>query len=455
MNADRLEVCILAAGVGSRMKSDGPKVLQPLAGRPLLSYLLDTVSSLSPFRVHVVVGKGGDEVRDTFRQAGGINWVEQVERLGTGHAVMQAVPHLEDGSRLLVLLGDTPLVRPETLRRLAGLASDLSVLSVLMPDPTGYGRIVRNGDRVTRIVEEADATDEQKRIREVNTGVMVADVRFLKSWLRLLTNDNAQSEYLLTDIVEQADKGQAKVIACIAENPDEVAGINSFVQLSALERKMQKTKATELMEQGVQIIDPARFDLRGTLKAGTGVRVDINVILEGRVELGDKVTIGPNVVIRDAIVGAGTEIKANSLVEEATLGRNCRVGPFARLRPGVELCDEVHVGNFVEVKKTRLGKGSKANHLAYLGDSTLGEGVNIGAGTITCNYDGVNKHQTRIGDGAFIGSNASLVAPVSIGAGSTVGAGSTITNDVPSQALAVGRGKQKSISSWRRPAGKT
>ncbi len=455
MQQGPLEVCILAAGVGSRMRSNKAKVLQTLAGRPLLRHLLDAVNTLSPSKIHVIIGEGGDEVRQRFDGEPGVNWVEQAERLGTGHAVMQAAPHIADDARVLVLLGDAPLVKPSTIKQLVLTPADLVVLSVIMDDPSGYGRIVRDGAQVTQIVEHLDATDEQRAIQEINTGVMAISAGGLKQWLGMLNDDNAQSEYLLTDIVEHANTTGASVQTHIADNPIEVTGVNTFVQLSALERAMQKEQASELMNQGVHIIDPDRFDLRGQLNAGKGVTIDINVIIEGEVTLGDNVKIGPNVVIKDAVIASGAEIKANSVVEEAQVGNNCSVGPFARLRPGAELSDDVHIGNFVEVKKSKIGKGSKANHLAYLGDTTIGEEVNVGAGTITCNYDGVNKHETHIGDGAFIGSNSSLVAPVSIGAGSTVGAGSTITSDVESQVLAVGRGKQRSIANWQRPTKKS
>lgn len=449
-----LEICILAAGVGSRMRSNRPKTLQPLAGRPLLAHLLDTVAQLEADQTHVIVGQGADEVRAAFADRTDINWVYQHERLGTGHAMQQAVPSLAAHGRVLMLLGDAPLISLASLRSLTESTSDLSILSVDMAEPFNYGRIIRDGERVTRIVEEKDASDAEQLITEINTGVMCASTAGLRDWLARLDSDNAQQEYLLTDIVEHANAAGCLVSAIKAKDPVEVTGINTFEQLANLERHYQMTRAKELMAQGVHLADPARVDIRGELTTGADVSIDVNVIFEGSVKLGDGVRIGPNCVIKDTVIGAGSVIKANSVTEGATIGSNCSVGPFARLRPGAVLADEVGIGNFVEVKKTTLGRGSKASHLAYLGDSTLGEGVNIGAGTITCNYDGVNKYETHIGDGAFIGSNSSLVAPVTIGAGSTVGAGSTITKDVDEQVLAIGRGKQVTISNWQRPQSK-
>lgn len=450
MNKQLLEICILAAGLGSRMRSPGAKVLHTLAGKPLLEHLLGTVAGLQAAATHVVIGEGGEAVKAHFN-GWNLNWVEQAERLGTGHAVMQAAPAVSDEARLLVCLGDTPLVRLETLQSLLQLEADLAILTVTRPDPSGYGRIVREGDRVTRIVEEKDASAEEKRIREVNSGVMAIKTSVLKPWLGRLTKDKAQGEYLLTDLVEIANQDGASVRCHATEDPIEVTGVNTFTQLSELERLFQRRQARALMDTGVQLMDPTRFDLRGKLTAGQGVKIDVNVIIEGEVTLAEGVTIGPNVVIRNAVIGQNTQIKANSMIEDAKIGANCSVGPFARLRPGASLANAVAIGNFVEVKKTHLGEGSKANHLAYLGDSTLGEGVNIGAGAVTCNYDGANKHETHIGDGAFIGSNVALVAPVNIGAGATIGAGSTITRDVDSQALALGRSRQKALLSWQRP----
>ncbi|MBO6557532.1 MAG: bifunctional UDP-N-acetylglucosamine diphosphorylase/glucosamine-1-phosphate N-acetyltransferase GlmU [Pseudomonadales bacterium] len=445
-----LDVCILAAGVGSRMRSNKPKVLQTIAGRPLLAHLLDRVAELDPSAVHVVIGQGADDVKSAFQDRRDVNWVYQAERLGTGHAMQQVVPQLSS-DRTLILLGDAPLIQLQTLETLSDVNADLSVLTVDMADPFNYGRIVRDGEQVVRIVEEKDANESEKKIKEINTGVMSADTESLKNWLGRLDNNNAQQEYLLTDIVEHGNTDRAKVTAIKVDDPIEVTGINTFGQLAALERALQMKTAEELMAEGVQIMDPARLDIRGNLTAGQGVKIDVNVVFEGNVTLADHVQIGPNCVITDSTIGAGSVIKANSVLEEATVGDQCNVGPFARLRPGANLTTEVSVGNFVEVKKTTMGRGSKASHLTYLGDTTVGEEVNIGAGTITCNYDGVNKFETQIGDGAFIGSNSALVAPVSIGAGSTVGAGSTITKDVEAEVLVVSRGKQIAIANWQRP----
>jgi len=447
-----LEITILAAGVGSRMRSNKPKVLQTLSGRTILEYLLAAADSLKPNAIHLVVGHGAQMVRSAVAHRSDINVVVQSERRGTGHAMQQVAPHLQDKSRILMLLGDCPLIQPATLKALCGAAADLAVLTVEMDDPFGYGRIVRApSGEITAIVEEKDASDADKQIREINTGVMAADAASLKYWLNQLTDDNAQQEYLLTDIVRHATTGGSPVTACLTENPLEVTGVNTYVQLAELERALQKQRATDLMLQGVQLMDPERLDIRGEVRAGPGVMIDINVILEGKVDLGEDVTIGPNCVIKDAVIESGSEIRANTIIDGAQVGAGSIVGPFARLRPGAELARSVHIGNFVEVKKSRLGEGTKANHLAYLGDATIGADVNVGAGTITCNYDGVNKHETRIGDGAFIGTNASLVAPVEIGAGSTVGAGSTITKNVEPEVLAVSRSKQVAVSNWQRP----
>ena len=449
--AHDLEVSILAAGIGSRMRSNKPKVLQTLAGKPLLAYLLDVVADLKPSTVNVVIGQGADDVRAAFADIDGINWVYQAERLGTGHAMQQVVPHLNPNSRSLILLGDCPLIRLSTLERLIEVDAPLSVLTVEMDEPFNYGRIIRQGDQISRIVEEKDTTEDQKLIEEINTGVMAADTAKLIEWLSDLDNDNAQGEYLLTDIVEHANQSGCQVKGWRVDDAIEVTGINNFAQLADLERALQQRSTQERMLSGVQMMDPARVDIRGHVQTGSGVRIDVNVIFEGEVTLGDDVDIGPNCIVRDSTIESGAIIRANSIVEEASVGAGAIVGPYARLRPGADLSEDVHIGNFVEVKKSKIGKGSKANHLAYLGDATIGEGVNIGAGTITCNYDGANKYQTSIGDAAFIGTNASLVAPVTIGAGATVGAGSTITKDVDAEVLAVSRGKQVSIRNWQRP----
>ena len=449
--SDHLEIAILAAGIGSGMRSNKAKVLQTLAAKPLLGYLLDAVEQLNPAGIHVVVGQDADNVKAAFSDLKNINWVHQAERLGTGHAMQQVYPHLQGKGRVLVLLGDCPLIQSETIRGLVGQAADLSILTVDMDDPFNYGRIIRDGAQILQIVEEKDANDVQKRIKEINTGVMAADVSDLGNWLSQLTNDNAQAEYLLTDIVEHANADGKKVSGWKVEDPFEVTGINTFVQLAGLERALQSKQAEELMLSGVQVMDPSRLDIRGAVTAGQGVRLDVNVILEGEVTLGDNVDIGPNCLIKDSTIESGVQIQANSVIEEATVGQGAIIGPFARLRPGAELAAEVHIGNFVEVKKSYMGRGSKANHLAYIGDATIGEGVNYGAGAITCNYDGANKHQTVIEDDAFIGTNVSLVAPVTVGTGATVGAGSTVSKDVGANELAVARGKQVAIKNWNRP----
>ena len=449
--SDHLEIAILAAGIGSRMRSNKAKVLQTLAAKPLLGYLLDAVEQLNPAAIHVVIGQDADNVKAAFSDLKNINWVHQAERLGTGHAMQQVYPHLQGKGRVLVLLGDCPLIQSETIRRLVGQEADLSILTVDMDDPFNYGRIIRDGAQILQIVEEKDANDVQKRIKEINTGVMAADVSDLGIWLSQLTNDNAQAEYLLTDIVEHANADGKKVSGWKVEDPFEVTGINTFVQLAGLERALQSKQTEELMLLGVQVMDPSRLDIRGAVTAGQGVRLDVNVILEGEVTLGDNVDIGPNCLIKDSTIESGVQIRANSVIEEATVGPGAIIGPFARLRPGAELAAEVHIGNFVEVKKSYIGRGSKANHLAYIGDATIGEGVNYGAGAITCNYDGANKHQTVIEDDAFIGTNVSLVAPVTVGTGATVGAGSTVSKDVGANELAVARGKQVAIKNWNRP----
>ena len=449
--SDHLEIAILAAGIGSRMRSNKAKVLQTLAAKPLLGYLLDAVEQLNPAVIHVVIGRDAENVKAAFSDLKNINWVHQAERLGTGHAMQQVYPHLQGKGRVLVLLGDCPLIQSETIRGLVGQEADLSILTVDMDDPFNYGRIIRDGAQILQIVEEKDANDVQKRIKEINTGVMAADVSDLGIWLSQLTNDNAQAEYLLTDIVEHANADGKKVSGWKVEDPFEVTGINTFVQLAGLERALQSKQTEELMLLGVQVMDPSRLDIRGAVTAGQGVRLDVNVILEGEVTLGDNVDIGPNCLIKDSTIESGVQIRANSVIEEATVGPGAIIGPFARLRPGAELAAEVHIGNFVEVKKSYIGRGSKANHLAYIGDATIGEGVNYGAGAITCNYDGANKHQTVIEDDAFIGTNVSLVAPVTVGTGATVGAGSAVSKDVGANELAVARGKQVTIKNWNRP----
>lgn len=444
---------ILAAGQGTRMRSARPKVLQPLAGRPLLAHVIDAQARPASERVHVVYGHGGATVQAAFAGQADLNWIEQAEQLGTGHAVAQALPGIPDEAIVLVLYGDVPLVQPATLQALCEAASQdaLAILSVNLTDPTGYGRILREDGQVRGIVEHKDASDAQRAIREVNTGLMAAPAHRLKAWVSQLGCDNAQGEYYLTDCVGLAVGEGVSVRAIISDDPLEVAGINDRSQLAAMERALQMRQAQAAMREGLQLMDPARFDLRGTLRFGRDCLIDVNCVLEGAIELADDVVIGPNCVLRNVRIGRGSRIEASSVLEASEIGADCRVGPFARLRPGTRLADAARVGNFVETKKSRIGPGSKVNHLSYIGDSEIGADVNVGAGTITCNYDGVNKHLTRIEDGAFIGSNTALVAPVTVGAGATIGAGSVISKDAPAQALTVARARQRSIDGWQRP----
>jgi len=448
----RVEVTILAAGTGSRMRSNKPKVLQTLAGRTLLDHLLEAADGLHPSVIHIVVGQHAEMVRSAVSHRADVNFVYQAKRLGTGHAMQQAMPYIQDNSRVLILLGDCPLIKTSTLQKLSENPGELVVLSVDHDDPFGYGRVLRseNGE-VRAIVEERDATEAVRNIKEINTGVFAADAGPLKNWLSSLTDNNAQKELLLTDIVSHANASGFEVHAYKADDLVEVSGINTYTQLAKLERAVQNKQVEQLMEAGVQIMDPSRLDVRGSVNVGRGVIIDVNVLLLGRVKIGDNVTIGPNSVIKDSVIEADSEIRANTMIEDSKVGAGSIIGPFARLRPGAELEADVHVGNFVEVKKSKIGKGSKVNHLTYLGDAMVGESVNVGAGTITCNYDGVNKHETVIGDRAFIGTNTSLVAPIEVGHDSTTGAGSTITKDVDPNTLAVGRGKQISIANWQRP----
>jgi bifunctional UDP-N-acetylglucosamine pyrophosphorylase/glucosamine-1-phosphate N-acetyltransferase len=458
-----VDVVILAAGKGTRMKSRLPKVLHRLAGRALVQHVIDTVAALDARRVVVVTGNGAAQVETAlsgWAQAGGMPipaFVRQEPQLGTGHAVQQALPALRDDGVALILNGDVPLIQAATLQSLidASGARRLALLSVDMPDPTGYGRIVRTGGAVRAIVEQKDASQEQREIREIYTGVMALPNALLKRWLTLLTNDNAQGEYYLTDIVDLAVKDGAEVVAVKTRDPVQVEGVNSPLQLAGLERAFQLRQARALMEQGVRIADPARFDLRGRLQCGQDVEIDLNCVFEGRVSLGEGVKIGANCVIANASISAGAVIHPFTHIDGEKLGvrigEGALIGPFARLRPGADLGPEVHVGNFVEIKNSTLARGAKANHLAYLGDATVGERVNYGAGAITANYDGANKRRTVIEDDVHVGSNSVLVAPVTIGRGGTVGASSTITKDTAPGALAVARGRQVSITNWQRP----
>ncbi len=451
-----LHAIILAAGEGKRMKSTRPKVLQAVAGKPMLGHVIDAARALDASGVHVVFGHGGNQVRAAFAGQPDLCWAEQAQQLGTGHAVQQAMPGVPENARVLVLYGDVPLLLPETLRALLASTAPLAVLAAELADPTGYGRLLLDGNGcVTAIVEHKDATAEQKRVRLVNTGIVACDAASLRRWLSALGNSNSQGEYYLTDIfaMAAAEGVPAEVVVCA--DAVEIEGANDAWQLARLERAYQLRAAKSLATQGVRFSDPARFDLRGTLAVGHDVEIDADVIIEGHVTLGNGVRIGPFCRIKDATLAAGTLVQAHCDIDGAVTLGACTIGPFARLRPGTELADGVHVGNFVEIKKSRLGKGSKANHLSYLGDADIGAAVNIGAGTITCNYDGVNKSVTRIDDGAFIGSNSSLVAPVEIGKDATIGAGSVISKDAPDGQLTIARGRQQTIPGWKRPTKKS
>jgi bifunctional UDP-N-acetylglucosamine pyrophosphorylase / glucosamine-1-phosphate N-acetyltransferase len=451
--APPLAVIILAAGAGKRMKSALPKVLQPLAGRPLLRYVLDTARSLSPAAIHVVYGHGGDAVPKAF-VGEAVTWVPQAEQLGTGHAVMQAAPHLTAEQRVLILYGDGPLITAETLRSLLQVAGHdaVGLLTFNAADPSGYGRVLRNASgRVQFIVEEKDATAKQRRVRECNTGVITLPASRLTKWLRRLGDRNSQGEYYLTDVVALAVRDRVAVLPLLAADELEVQGVNDHVQLAAAEGAWRARQARRLMLEGATLIDPSRVDIRGPVSVGQDVLIDVNVVLEGDVRLGDRVRIGPNCLIRNARIEADTELFANCVIDNAIIGPHCRIGPFARLRPESVLAEHVHIGNFVEVKKTSIGAGTKANHLTYLGDATVGAAVNVGAGTVICNYDGVNKWQTIIEDDVFIGSGSMLVAPVQIGAGANIGAGSTICDAAPAGQLTVARSRQVSIPGWKRP----
>ena len=447
-----MNIVILAAGQGKRMHSNLPKVLHPLAGKPLLAHVIDSARRLSPQTLCLVYGHGGDAVRATL-DAPDLAWALQEPQLGTGHAVQQALPYLKGDGTTLILYGDVPLIRPETLERLVQVAQDaLAILTVELSDPGGYGRIVRNdAGQVIRIVEQKDSTPEERRIREINTGIMAMPSARLGEWLARLSNDNAQKEYYLTDIVGMAVAEGLPIRTANPKNEWEVLGVNSKVQLAELERVAQRCTAEQLMEQGVRLADPARLDVRGELTCGRDVFIDVNCVFEGKVELDEAVEVGPNCVLKNARIGAGTRLAAFTHVEEAVVGPDGRIGPFARLRPGAELAEDVHIGNFVEIKKSTIAAHSKVNHLAYIGDATIGSRVNVGAGTITCNYDGANKFQTIIEDDAFIGSDTQLVAPVTVGRGATLGAGTTLTRDAPPGSLTVSRARQASICGWKRP----
>ena len=446
-------ICILAAGKGTRMRSALPKVLHPLAGKPLISHVLDTASQFSDDAPIVVFGHAGDLLKTALRDRN-IRWVEQREQLGTGHAMAQVLPALDPQHLALILFGDVPLISQETLHALlqAAQASGFALLTAVLAEPTGYGRIIRDGTgKILKIVEHKDTSPAERTVQEINTGIMVIKGDYLHRWLPQLANNNAQSEYYLTDCVERAVAENIKVAGVLANSEAEITGVNDRVQLAILERTYQRTQAEALMRSGVSLADPARIDVRGSLRCDADSFIDVNCVFEGEVKLGEGVRIGPNCVIRNAELSAGVEVLANSLIEGATIGPGARIGPFARIRPETVLDAGVHVGNFVEIKKSHLGEHSKANHLAYVGDAEIGRNVNVGAGTITCNYDGAAKHKTVIEDDVFIGSDTQLVAPVTIGRGATIGAGTTVTDNVEPERLVISRVRQKSVAGWQRP----
>lgn len=452
----KLTTIILAAGKGTRMRSELPKILHKIAGKPLLEHVYDMIKQLTDNRVSIVYGHGAEMVQDRLSHLEA-HWVEQAQQLGTGHAVQQTIDYVDDDDTVLILYGDVPLLKLSTVKKLiADAANALALLTVSLSNPKGYGRIVRDeSGKVIKIVEEKDASAEEKSIQEGNTGIMALNGAQLKKWLSRLENNNAQNEYYLTDIIEMAVNDGIDIVTSQAETEEEVLGVNNRMQLAHLERVFQMEQANSLMERGVTLVDPARFDLRGHIEhLGIDIEIDVNVILEGSIHIGSNVTIGANTLIKNAIIHDHVEILPNCVIENAEIGQGSRIGPFARLRPDAKLADHVHIGNFVEIKKSSVASGSKINHLSYIGDSMIGSGVNVGAGTITCNYDGVNKFKTVIEDGAFIGSNSQLVAPVTIGKNATIGAGSTITKDTPPEKLTLARAKQMTIPTWQRPAKK-
>jgi bifunctional UDP-N-acetylglucosamine pyrophosphorylase/glucosamine-1-phosphate N-acetyltransferase len=455
MSNSAMSVVILAAGKGTRMYSDLPKVLHTLAGKPMVQHVIDAADELGASQVHLVYGHGGELLKQTLSE-GNLNWVLQAEQLGTGHAMQQAAPFFGDDEDIMMLYGDVPLISVETLERLraAKPQGGIGLLTVKLDDPTGYGRITRENGQVTGIVEHKDATDAQREIQEINTGILIAGGADFKRWLGKLNNNNAQGEFYITDIIAMAYQEGREIAAVHPARLSEVEGVNNRLQLSRLERVYQSEQAEKLLLAGVMLRDPQRFDLRGSVTHGRDVEIDTNVILEGNVTLGHRVKIGTGCVIRNSVIGDNCEISPYSVVEDAQLHAACTIGPFARLRPGAELLDGAHVGNFVEIKKARLGKGSKAGHLSYLGDAEIGDNVNIGAGTITCNYDGANKFKTIIGDDVFVGSDSQLVAPVSIGKGVTIAAGTTVTRDVADNELVLSRVPQVHKQGWQRPVKK-
>lgn len=452
----KLSVVILAAGQGTRMRSKVPKVLHAIGGQPMLAHVIRTAQSLAPDAMHVVYGHGGEQVRAALSELP-VQWVQQKQQLGTGHAVAQALPDIAAEQTVLVLYGDVPLTRVDTLQRLLGAAEGgaLGLLTAHLDDPTGYGRIIRDaqGD-VIAIVEHKDASDAQRRINEINTGMLAVSAARLRQWVAGLDNKNSQGEFYLTDVIAMAVRDGVTVNTVHPAAIAEIMGINNKSQLAELERIHQLQQAEALMTQGVTLRDPARFDVRGELSVGRDVVIDVNVVCEGKVIIGDDVSIGPNCYLRDVSIADGVVVQANCVIEEAGIGAGSRIGPFARIRPGTVLADDVHVGNFVEIKKAEIGQGSKVNHLSYVGDATIGKRVNVGAGTITCNYDGANKHQTVIEDDVFVGSDTQLIAPVTVGAGATIGAGSTISKDAPPGELTLSRAPQQTRKGWKRPVKK-
>ncbi|ATM97841.1 bifunctional N-acetylglucosamine-1-phosphate uridyltransferase/glucosamine-1-phosphate acetyltransferase [Yersinia frederiksenii] len=455
MSNSSMSVVILAAGKGTRMYSDLPKVLHPLAGKPMVQHVIDAAMKLGAQNVHLVYGHGGELLKKTLTDPA-LNWVLQAEQLGTGHAMQQAAPHFADDEDILMLYGDVPLISVNTLQRLlaAKPQGGIGLLTVKLDNPSGYGRIVRENGNVVGIVEHKDASDAQREINEINTGILVANGRDLKRWLSLLNNNNAQGEFYITDIIALAHADGKKIAAVHPTRLSEVEGVNNRLQLVTLERVYQSEQAEKLLLAGVMLLDPARFDLRGELTHGRDITIDTNVIIEGHVTLGDRVRIGTGCVLKNCVIGDDSEISPYTVLEDSHLDAGCTVGPFARLRPGTELAEGAHVGNFVEIKKSRLGKGSKAGHLSYLGDAEIGSGVNIGAGTITCNYDGANKFKTIIGDDVFVGSDTQLVAPVTVANGATIAAGTTVTRDIAENELVLSRIKQIHIQGWQRPVKK-
>ena len=452
MTTQALSIVILAAGKGTRMYSDLPKVLHPIAGKPMVKHVIDTAKQLGARNIHLVYGHGGDLMQQRLANEP-VNWVLQTEQLGTGHAMQQAAPFFADDENILMVYGDGPMITPETLQKLidAKPENGVAVLTVVLDNPTGYGRILRENGKVVGIVEQKDASPEQREIREINTGVLVADGASFKKWLAQLDNNNAQGEYYITDVIGLANRDGRAVVAVQAEDFMEVEGINNRQQLARMERYFQRKQADKLMLAGVMLLDPERFDLRGNLTHGKDVEIDVNVILNGKVRLGNRVKIGAGCVLINCDIGDDVEIKPYSVLEDAAVGANSAIGPFSRLRPGAELAENTHVGNFVEIKQAQIGKGSKVNHLTYVGDAEIGQNCNIGAGVITCNYDGANKFKTTIGDNVFVGSDSQLIAPVTIESGATIGAGSTIRRNVKQDELVTTRVPQKHVQGWERP----